>query len=204
MLEENKSRAPTCTHAQSERRQIRADFFKRTFEGEADVCLSCGYTAWTAETQTQFHRWVVALKQERRDTFQIQFYLPHQPREGLLEFLTRFPGVPRSVLIRAMTTVFLSAHSRRPEFQNVSRQLIERASYRLVAEGPRRKTSVQFSPMALLDLHTWCEILKLPPQKIVEDAIFKLLALQTETDPQLRALWESDLLPHLELILRAV
>lgn len=193
-----------CPHAHMERRPITAGFFKRTFAGEADVCPDCGLTLWTDATQQRFRDWIVQLKHERRDTFQVQFYIPRQAREGLDEFLARFPGVPRSVLMRALTTVFLSAHTRIADFQNQSRQLIERSSYRLVAEGPRRKTSVQFSPMALLEVQTWAGILKLPPHKIVEDAIFKCLALSNEPDPRLRGLWERDILPQLEFVLRAV
>lgn len=202
MLETQK-RAEGCPHAHTERWPITAEFFRRTFHGEAEACLDCGLSLWTDATQQKFRQWIVQLKHEKRDIFQVQFYIPRQARDGLDEFLTRFPGVPRSVLMRALTTVFLSAHTRVADFRDRSRLLIERASYRLIAEGPRRKTSVQFSPMALLEVQTWSGVLKLPSHKIVEDAIFKSLALSNETDPELRALWERDLLPQLEFVLRA-
>jgi hypothetical protein len=204
MLERQAEAPAVCAHATTDRREIKSEFFRREFTAEVDVCRTCGQRLWTPDTQVRFNAWVVQLKQDRRDVFQLQFYIPESARQGLNEALDRFPGIAPSVLIRVMVTVYLSAHIRYPEFKEVLKRVGSRPNYQKYAFGRRRKTSVQFSPMALLDIQSWANILKLAPHKIVEDAVFKLLALQNETDGGLRDFWEKSLLPQIEVILRAV
>lgn len=203
-LENEREGAPSCPHSQVDRRLIKSEYFKREFEAEVDECRNCGLKLWTADTHQRFHRWVLELKHEKRDAFQLQFYMPVAARQRLQEFLKRFPGVPMSVAIRAMTTVYLSSIVRFHEFQTISRRVSERHAYLLISVGVRKKTSIQFNPISLLDIHSWSDVLKLPPHKIVEEAIFKFLALREEEDPELRDFWERHLLPQLEIILRAM
>lgn len=204
MLENLREAQGTCPHVDVDRRTIKSEFFKREFAAEVDQCRSCGVQLWTPDTQARFNTWILGLKQERRDVFQLQVYVPDTARNALADVLARFPGVPTSALMRVMTTVYLSSQVRYPEFKEVLRRLIHRPAYQSYIFGRRRKTSVQFSPMALLDIQSWGEILKMPPHKILEDAVFKLLALNAETEPGLREFWEKNILPQIELILRAV
>ncbi len=193
-----------CPHARTKRRVVMSEHFKRQFPVEMDECIDCGAQIWTQEARVRFHQWLLQLKQEKREIFQIQFYLPEQARRGMREILKDYPGLPMSALIRTMTTVYLSCLMRLPDFQDISQRAFELSSYRNFSEGPRRKTSLQFSPMALLDLHAWGEILKLPPHKVVEDAIYKFLALKSEKDPELKTYWSQNLSPQADLILRSL
>lgn len=193
-----------CTHSRTTRREVPSEHFKRQFLAEVDECLDCGAQVWTHNARLRFHQWLLQLKHEKRDIFQIQFYLPDTARQAMGDLLKGYPGVPMSALIRTMTAVYLSSMIRLPDFQTVSRRVLEMNSYRLITAGRRRKTSLQFNPMALLDVQAWGEILKLPPHKVVEDAVFKFLALKNEQDPQLRAYWERNLWPHADTILRSV
>ena len=203
-LEPRRVTTERCPHAHTTSQTLKTPFFNKTFEAEASVCLDCGQTLWTTATQSHFQTWVADLKNQRRNSFQVQFYLPKGAHSGLEALLTRFPSVPKSALMRAVTSLYLSVRARRPEFDQISRELVELGSYRLVSSGPRRKTSLQFSPMALLELQAWTSRLNRPAYKIVEEAIYKILALSVEPSPKLHELWEDDLKPQLELILRSL
>ena len=204
MLEQQHPTSTTCPHAATDRREIKSKFFRREFSAEVDVCRACGQRLWTPETQVRFNAWILGLKKERRDVFQLQFYISESARRGLVDALDRFPGISPSVLVRVMVTVYLSAHIRYPEFKDVLVRVGHSPAYQKLIFGRRRKTSVQFSPMALLDIQSWADILKLAPHKIVEDAISKMLTLQVESEPRLRDFWDKSLRPQIEVILRAV
>lgn len=189
-----------CPHAHTAYEVQDTPFFKRSFAAEVAVCQDCRQTLWTEHTRAQFSEWVKRLKREHREVFQVQFYLTKAAQLGLEVFLIPYPGVPKSTLIRALTTVYLSSLVRLPSFAAMAREMIEHGSYRALAFGPRRKTSLQISPMAMLELQSRSDALKLSPHKIVEDAILKLLALSQESD---RQLWDHELKPQLDLILRS-
>jgi len=204
MMEPDAVALAPCPHTLTTQRVVRAEFFKREFLAEVNECQACGLQSWTPDTHARFQQWMVVLKHEKRDLFQIQFYMPVTVRQKMREFLRPFPSVPMSSLIRATTAVHLAALIRAPEFAAVSRRVFESESYRQVTAGERRKTSLQFSPMAMLDIHTWAPHLRMTPPKVVEDALYKFLALQSEADPQLRGFWEHNLRPQVELVLRSV
>lgn len=204
MIGTERETVASCPHVRTTRRVVESEHFKRSFSAEVDECLDCGARLWTQETRLRFHQWLTELKHEKRDTFQIQFYLPDTARLAMQELLKDYPGVPMSALIRTMTAVYLSSLLRVPEFQAISNRVFELRSYQVLTQGRRRKTSLQFSPMALLDVQAWGEILKLPPHKVVEDAIYKGLALQNEADSELRTFWERNLWPQADVILRSL
>lgn len=194
----------SCPHTWTEKRVINSEYFKRQFVAEVDECRNCGAQVWTRETRHRFHQWMLELKHERRDVFQIQFYLTDSAREALKDLLKSYPGVKMSALIRAITSAYLNSMIRFQDFQSVSHQILELSSYRRIADGVRKKTCIQFSPIALLDVQAWGEILKLSPHKVVEDATYKCLALKIEPDTKLRSHWEQNLWPQIEVILRSV
>ena len=193
-----------CPHTRTTRRIINSEHFKRLFAAEIDECADCGAQLWTSDSRLRFHEWLIQLKHEKRDTFQIQFYLSDPARQRMKDLLKAYPGVPMSALIRTMTAVYIASLIRLPDFQSISRQMIEMHSYRTVHAGPRKKTSLQFSPTALLDVQAWGEILKLSPHKVVEDAVYKFLALKHESSPELRTYWERNLWPQIDVTLRSV
>ncbi|MGE0528100.1 MAG: hypothetical protein AB7G93_01530 [Bdellovibrionales bacterium] len=204
MLEGEKEISGACLHARVSRRVITSEFLKRTFLAEVDECQDCGIQLWTPETYIRFQEWMVNLKHEKRDLFQIQFYMPRSAREILSDLLRRYPGVPMSSLMRGITAVYLNSMTRMAGFQNLSSRLNERHSYLSVISGQRKKTSLHFNSVALLDVQTWAEVLKLPSHKVVEEALFKSLALHLEIESEFKRIWEQSFSPTLELILRAV
>ncbi|NJL26328.1 MAG: hypothetical protein HC902_15045 [Calothrix sp. SM1_5_4] len=109
-----------------------------------------------------------------------------------------------SALIRAFSSVYLSAQIRLTDFQEVMGRVHEGTSFRALTSGKRQKTCIQFSPLALLNLQSWAQALQSSPHKLIEDATLGFLAFADEVPPPLRDYWRRNLLPQIELILRSV
>ncbi len=192
-----------CNHNNTERRMVEQDYFGSMFVAEMEVCRDCGAQLWTKESEQKFKEWISNLKTSDPDKFSVQFSLSRQAKDCFEEFLKKFPGVPASAVVRAMTSVFLGFMTIIPEFDAVSEEVAAGKVYGSFIDGDRVPMKARFNPVGLIDINAWSQILDMKHGKVVEEAVLRILSLHIESDPKLKEFWEQKVLPQIELIIKA-
>jgi len=195
----------TCEHAKTSKKAISRELFGKTFKGRGEICAECGAILWDKNSQKAFYDWVTKLDgANNRDKFTVQFFLTHKASLCLDKMVRQFPGSDKTMMLRALTVIYLTAVAPFPEFATHVENITDSDVFKDLSRGGRdQKYKVHFKPLVLMDLQSWAKISGLPSSKFMEEAILRILSVYIENDPVLKEFWRSTILPRLELILKA-
>lgn len=195
----------TCDHKKTIRKTISRDLFGNTFKGRGETCIECGAILWDKNSQKAFYDWVSKLDEANsRDKFTVQFFLTNKATLCLDKMVKQFPGSDKTMILRALTVIYLTAVAPLPESAAHVENITDSDVFKDLSSGGReQKYKVYFKPLVLMDLQSWAKIADLPTSKFMEEAILRILSVYIENDPVLKEFWKSTILPRLELILKA-
>ncbi|MBI4405049.1 MAG: hypothetical protein HY537_12875 [Deltaproteobacteria bacterium] len=195
----------TCEHSKTSKKAISREFFGKTFKGRGEVCSECGAILWDKNSQNAFYDWVSKLDDPKaRDKFTVQFFLTNKATLCLDKIVKQFPGSDKTMILRALTVIYLTAVAPFPEFAAHVENIMDSEVFKDLSRGAReQRYKVHFKPLVLIDLQSWAKIAGLPPSKFMEEAILRLLSVYIENNPILKEFWKSTILLRLELILKA-
>jgi hypothetical protein len=195
----------TCEHSKASKKAVSRELFGKTFKGRAEVCGECGAVLWGKESQKAFYAWVSKLEvANNRDKFTVQFFLTDKASLCLDKMVKQFPGSDKTMILRALTVIYLSAVAPFPEFSAHVENITESDVFKDLSSGGRNeKYKVHFKPLVLMDLQSWAKIAGVATSKFMEEAILRILSVYIENDPVLKEFWKTTILPRLELILSA-
>jgi hypothetical protein len=195
----------TCEHKKASKQTVSRELFGKTFKGRGEVCTECGAVLWDKNSQKEFYNWLSKIDTNNsRDKFTVQFFLTDKASLCLDKMVKQFPGSDKTMMLRALTVIYLTAVAPFPGFSAHVENVTEGDVFKDLSRGERKqKCKVHFKPLVFLDLQSWAKIAGLPPSKFMEEAILRILSVYIENDPILKEFWRSTILPRLELILKA-
>lgn len=192
-----------CEHPQVRTEMVKKEYFGEQFTAKGVVCAECEAILWDSKLQEKFNDWLIRLDASKRDKFTIQFSLTERALECLEHLAKQFPGVNDSQILRALAVIYFNKVAPNPEFARRIESITESDVFKSLLTGEKRRSKVHFKPSALLDIHSWAKIVDLPPSRLLEESILRVFSVYIENDPEMKEFWKANILPDLELILKA-
>lgn len=194
-----------CIHSNLKRQEVAQQYFGLDFVITTDVCQDCGAVLRDEATERNFRNWLNQIAQSHRDKFTLQPFFSPNAVNCLENLLNNFPGAHISVLIRAMVSVYINNVLTDPERTQTVESIVDSEIFSsFVDDGtPMKRHSINFKPIALLDIVTWAEILEMAPAKFVQEATLRILALSYDSNPGLKSYWDQHIFPKLRMIINA-
>lgn len=193
-----------CGHNKSVKEKHTKEFQSEKFHYEALTCADCGAVLWNNEIEKKYNLWLEKLQSKKRHLFQIQYSLTEEAIICIQKLNERFPGVDDSLLIRAMIMVYLDIVEDNQKIMKVVEKYMDTPDYLQLTSGKKKaKKKLQFRPNGLKDILALADMFKIKPNKIVEDAIYRVLLVSIKEDPMMKDFWEKVVLRNIETILKA-
>jgi hypothetical protein len=192
-----------CNHINIAKKMVKIDYFGLTFSAKMEVCEDCKAYLWNNDSREKLNLWLSEQKKTNRDRFVVQASLSNTAKECLDEVSKDYPGIQTSALIRAMTFIFLH-FMEKPETAEMFEMVTGSEIYESFAKQEKHIVKIQFSSSGMMDLHSWSKILQIKIPKIVEEAVYRITSFHVESDPKLKAFWETQISPQISLVLKSV
>ena len=164
-----------------------------------------GRALWTEALDQEFTRWIYDLKQLDRELFKVQYSITENAYLLLNELKKRLGVYDDSLLVRAITIVFIDFIDTRKGRDICKKLDCYRMSENLdiLLGGKELKKNLYFSPLAMRDVEAYSTLTGLKKSHVVKNALYSLLLLSIHEDEQLKSFWEKELLKQLRTMMKA-
>ncbi|MBF0314292.1 MAG: hypothetical protein HQK52_12815 [Oligoflexia bacterium] len=80
---------------------------------------------------------------------------------------------------------------------------IDTPAYHRLTDGKKKAKKIQFRPNGIKDVLALADMFKVKPNKIIEEAVYRVLMVSIKEDSVMRDFWEKVVLRNIETILKA-
>lgn len=192
-----------CGHTKSTKEKQLKEFQGEKFHFEAQTCNECGAVLWNNEIEKKYNLWLEKLQSKKRHLFQVQYFLTEEAISCIQKLNERFPGVDDSLLIRAMVMVYLDIVEDNEKIMKIVDKYIDTPDYHRLTDGKKKAKKLQFKPNGIKDVLALADMFKVKPNKIIEEAVYRVLMVSIKEDSVMRDFWEKVVLKNIETILKA-
>lgn len=192
-----------CEHTKSTKEKQTKEFQGEKFHFEAPTCCDCGSVLWNSEVEKRYNLWLEKLQSKKRHLFQVQYFLTDEALSCIQKLNERFSGVDDSLLIRAMVMIYLDIVEENEKIMKKVEKYLDTPDYHHLTGGKKRAKKLQFKPSGMKDILALAEMFKVRPNKIIEEAIYRVLVVSIKEDVVMRDYWEKVVLRNIEIILKA-
>jgi hypothetical protein len=194
-----------CEHGNSKKGKAEKEFQGEIFEYKTNICRDCDASLWTNDTEVEYNHWLEGLQKnsKKRHLFQVQFSLTENSIKCLEKLRDRFPGVDLSLLMRALTMVYLEIVGNSEEMTAKIESYVESEDYQTLLIGPKESKKIQFLPNGMREILSVCDLFTIKPSKVIEEAINRMILLSINKDKEMKNFWEGTILKSVEIILKA-
>lgn len=179
-------------------------FLGQTFTYSTDVDKD-GKALWNDSIDNDFSKWLYQLRDENRELFKVQYSLSSNAYEVLKKLKERMGVHDDSLLVRAITVIFinlLDTRRGRPILKRLN-SYKDSSDLAILQEGDTLKKSLYFSPAGIRDVEAYSNLTKFRKSKIIKNALYTVLLISINEDREIKKFWEDEILERLTNIVKA-
>ena len=194
-----------CQHKNTAIKKVLKSFFEESHSFKLKVCNDCQSEFWGQKEQERYYHWMNDIYLKKRHLFQIQYKINDNLHACLEKLNEKFPNANESQLVRSLIMVYINVVEENESLQKKMEKHINNSDQEcsLLTKNAKRLKKVQFNVLGMEDIFAVSEMLSIKPHNFIENALFRMLFIFINEDPEMKQFWQEFIFKNLSMILKA-